>query len=80
MNRKIKTVEFKDANNRCVCGKCQHQIVKVILDKGDEWFPTNTEMMSIKEIGRVVTRHNLDTDKFCFRAPKQEFNIIEVFE
>lgn len=76
----VELVEWIEANDRCQCGMCEHRIVKVTFKDGSIWYPKNSEMVAIKEIGKLVTRHNLDTDKFCFKAPKQEHNIMEVFK
>ena len=72
---KITAIEHQEANNRCICGFCNHQITKVVFSNGAEWFPTNSEYVAVKEMLKLSLLHNLATDKFCFKAQPQKVNI-----
>jgi len=75
---KVKRVVWIPALARCKCGLCDHYITKVELTNGDYLVPTNSEFLALKKVMGLVLKHNLATDKFCFKAEPQKVNIKEV--
>ena len=78
MDMKVKFMDWKKANGRCKCGKCNHHILEVCFDNNNIWCPTNQEVYALNEMLKIVIKHNLLTDKRCFKK-KQKIQICEVF-
>lgn len=74
---KILNIDYVKANSRCLCGACNHYITRVNFSNGFTWIPTNSEFVALKEILGLVIRHNLSTDKHCFKV-EQKVRVQEV--